>query len=73
MASLEIDTDGDYGDVVQVTREMATRDLLALYRLLAHNPTPYQLVADELSHRARHERKLQHDEDLTVIDELGLE
>lgn len=48
-------------------REMETNSLLELYDMMAENPTPFQLVSDELLFRARTEQKLEHSEQISEI------
>lgn len=61
MATIEIDTNGIYGDVEQQVMEMSTSELLQVYDFFERNPTVFTTVANELDHRREHEEELDYE------------
>jgi hypothetical protein len=70
MTTLEIDTDRGYNDYEQQVRDMETHELIALAQFMAHNPTPYQLIHDELDFRKNKPRLLESSDQSDTIREL---
>ena len=57
--TLEIDTQRGYDDYEQQIRELETHELIACYCMFESNPTPFQLISDELLFRKQHEVQLE--------------
>lgn len=62
----------DWDDLEVQVRELETHELLALYDMFAENPTLFQLVSGELTHRADTETQLEASGQVDEIRSRGL-
>jgi len=65
MEPLELTDNWD--DVALEVREMETNNLLQLYDMMVKNPTPFQIVSNELLYRGRTEENLEHNNQVSEI------
>lgn len=72
MTTLQIDTEEGWGDIEQQIMEMGTDELLSIYDVFEQNPTVFTTVANELTWRKEHERKLQYEGQTGEIEQRFL-
>lgn len=66
---LDIDPERGWDDTEQQIRELETHELLALYDMFANNPTPFQMIAEELGWREENNQKLSSESEAEQIRE----